>query len=236
MRRLTPARNRCRLRFERAWWTPSGFDLAGVIFPLGEGRLKWTPTPAQLQYSWRLGSCQHYRIERRNRSCMPAVQHSAPSTLAFGHSAVVVVAIAQHPCLTDRPIGCTPKTILTDRLKSERVERAPGHWCALFGASLLPGRDRLVVMPARHQGQVDTRYVDEQGRRDEEHREPEAPVPMSAHPVRAGLLSLARMRSFLMVRVSTSSVGHECCISSSGAGAAPLWPLRSSSAALFARS
>jgi hypothetical protein len=78
MRRLTPARNRCRLRFERAWWTPSGFDLAGVIFPLGEGRLKWTPTPAQLQYSWRLGSCQHYRIERRNRSCMPAVQHSAP--------------------------------------------------------------------------------------------------------------------------------------------------------------
>lgn len=96
--------------------------------------------------------------------------------------------------------------------------------------SLLPDRDCRVMTPAWHKRQVDTRYVDEQGRGDEEYRDPEAPVPMCAHPVRAGLLSVAFMWSFLMVRVSLSRICHAGCNSSSGADTALLWPLRAACA------
>lgn len=89
---------------------------------------------------------------------------------------------------------------------------------------------------AWNERQIDTRYVNEQGRGDEEYRDPEAPVTMGAHPVGPVLLSVARMRPLLMVRVSLSFVCHERCVSSSGAGANPLCPLRSPNPALLTRS
>lgn len=91
---------------------------------------------------------------------------------------------------------------------------APGNgdWAGL----LLSGGDCLVLpmVPARHERQVDGGYVDEQGHCEANDGDPESPVSMSAHPPGTGLLSVGRMRAFLMVRVRGSCIRHGFCNSS----------------------